>query len=278
MASTTLIIPLPSDGITTYQKVQIYRAPDSGGAPGAWALISTNTLDQYNENTIYTDTGGDTTSWYKYRYADTAVAMFSSDSPNIQAGQYTVKTWLKRDIPDADILDADWDQWRDMAIQEFRNKGIGRPIADPIIVTPSSSTVYFYDIPAAYRTLVRLDIYDAAGNYITVTPQWVQWGRKLRIFRPDTTLTYKAYGLGEIRDLTDIDDELFPLLYWYMRVKYLDKRIEERQNFRMFLNADKVSDVKTGELLDLKLKDAQAQLASRILEAQENWPLPAGTL
>lgn len=278
MAQTTIIAPLPSDGITTYQKLLIERAPDSSGSPGAYAQIANVALDQYNENTSYIDTSGATTSWYRYRYANTALSIFSSYSTDVQAGTYTVKTWLQRDIPDADITSADWDQWRDMGIQEFRNKGIGRPVADALSITPTSNLTYFYDIPAGYRTIIRVDIYDASGNYITATPQWMQWGRKLRIFRPETTWTYKCYGLGEIRDLTDIDDELFPLLYWYMRVKYLDKRIAERQNFRMFLNADKVSDVKTEVLLEMKLKDAQAQLNSRLLEAQENWPIPAGML
>jgi hypothetical protein len=275
VATTTIVIKIPDTGIATYQKVEIDRAPDSAGVPGAFANIATPVLDEFNETTVYVDTGGATNSWYRYRYTNTAVSIWSEYSPSFQAGQYTVRTWLQNDIPDADLDTTDWDTWRDMAFQEFRNEGVGRPVADALEFTPGSEDDAWVNIPATYRTIIWCDIFYSTHR-ITETPEWKVWGRKIRIARPNTNFTYKFYGIGDIRSLADIDDELFPLLYWYMRMKYLDKRIAERQNFRMFLNADKVSDVKTEQLLEMKLKDAKIEYASRLSRAQTNYPIPTG--
>jgi hypothetical protein len=277
MATTTIIVKIPDDGITTYQRFDLDRAPDSAGVPGTFANIASPTLDQYNETTIYTDTGGATNSWYRYRYNNTALSNPGEYSPSFQAGQYTVRTWLQNDIPDADIDTTDWDTWRDMALQEFRNEGVGRPVADPIEFTPGSDTDEWVSIPATYRNIIWCDIYYASRR-VTDTPEWKVWGRKIRIARPNTNFTYKFYGIGDIRSLADIDDELFPLLYWYMRTKYLDKRLADRQNFRMFLNADKVSDVKTEQLLEMKLRDAKIEYASRLSRAQTIYPIPTGAV
>jgi hypothetical protein len=277
MAQFTIVAPLPSDGITTYQRWLIERAPNSGGVPGAYAQIVNQELNAYNENQSYTDSGGAIDSWYRYRYANTALDVFSNYSDDTQAGQYTVKSWLQVDIPDADITSAMWDQWKDMAIQEFRGKGIGRPVRDPISITPESTTDEMHDLPAEMRNVIRMDVY-YGSNWITSSPQFHQWGRQIRIFKPVTTLTYKLWGIGEIRSLADIDDEMFPLLYWYMRMKYLDFRLHEREQTRAFLTADKVSDVKTEQLLEIKLRDTQVEYKSRVAEAQENWPLATGAL
>lgn len=277
MAQTTIIIPLPSDGITTYQNARVERAPDSAGVPGAYTEIANVTLDPYNQHTSYTDLGGASNSWYRYRYANSGGTVFSSYTADVQAGQYTVKTWLKRDIPDADLTDADWDQWKDMALLAFRTAGLGRPITTPLTFTPGSNNDRTVNLDGAYRRMVRVSIYDAAsGVYITDTGQWRQWGRQVEITRPLTNCTYKLYGLGEIRSLADIDDEIFPVLYAYMKVKYLDKRIEERENFRMFLNADKISDVKLSELLDAKLRDAKIEYSSSLATALQYYEVPTG--
>jgi hypothetical protein len=275
MPQTTIVAPLPNDGIVTYQRWRIERAPDSAGAPGAYAEIINQALDQYTENQVYIDSAGATDSWYRYRYSNTALTVNSTYSSDRQAGAYTVRDWLRADIPDADITTTDWDRWRDMAIQEFRNEGVGRPLAAALDFTPTSDTDEWVNLPAAYRTIIRVDIY-YSSRYMTNTPEWYAWGRKVRIPRPNKTYTYKLWGIGEIRTLADIDDELFPLLYWYMRMKYLDKRIADRQNFRQFLAADKVSDVKTEMLLEMKLKDAKMEYATRLSRAQTTWPIPTG--
>lgn len=277
MAQTTVVAPLPSDGVATYQRWRIERAPDSAGSPGAYAEIVNQALDAFNENQVYIDSAGAVDSWYRYRYSNTGLTVNSTYSGGRQAGSYTVRDWLQADIPDADITPALWDQWRDMAIQEFRGKGIGRPVRYPVSITPSSTTDEMHDLPAEIRNVVRVDVY-YGSNWITSTPQYHQWGRQIRIFKPVTTLTYKLWGIGEIRTLADIDDELFPLLYWYMRLKYLDFRLHERERSRAFLTADKVSDVKTEQLLEIKLRDTQIEYKSRVAEAQENWPLATGAL
>ena len=35
----------PNDGVTTYQNLLLYRAPDSSGVAGAFALIATVSID-----------------------------------------------------------------------------------------------------------------------------------------------------------------------------------------------------------------------------------------
>lgn len=115
----------------------------------------------------------------------------------------------------------------------------------------------------------------SGGYFFTEIPNWRQWGRYIVIDRPEPTATYKVYGVGFLRGLSDLDPELFMLVYWGIRLKYIDKRIAERNNFKYFLNADKVSDV-TLPQLEAHRNQALNEFNSRLATVSESIGLPVG--
>lgn len=272
MSRNILDIPNP-DGLDSivYDTILLERAADGGGAPGAFAQIASIPIDVNNETTHYVDTTGTPTDWYKYRYQLGATQ--SDYSGYIQYGDYTVRTWIKADIPDADITSVDWDRWRDQVMNDLSLYDLGR-YANYVDFVPASFTDEWHDLPMEQRTVVRVDIYDSAGYYITHTPQWEQQIRKIRIINPSPFYTYRVYATAEIRAFKDLDDELFMLLYWGMRLKYLDKRVNDRTNFRKYLSSTKGESVSTQDLLQLK-RDAQAEWTSRLIAATRRVAIPA---
>lgn len=273
MAQTTISARTPTDGIVTYQRILVERAPDVNGAPGTFVQIVNVAIDQYNEYTDYTDTTGTVADWYRYRYANTALLVYSDYSDVIQAGDYIIRQWIMADIPDTDLTKADWDRWRDEVLADLSVKYVGRPIYPPQSITPAGYTTEYYPLTGDIRKVIRVDIYDSAGFFVSGATKWSQFGRYLRIIRPQPSLTYKVYGLGLLRDLSDLDDELFMILYWGMRIRYLDRRLAERANWRFYLSSDKGSDVPLHDLEAHRTR-AQSEFDSRLTDIRQTYSVP----
>jgi len=273
MTTVLYVASNPRDGLTTYQKIRIERAPDSSGAPGAFALVTTIDIDSFNESTDYTDTGASAiTDWYRHRWESTGGGVVSQWSDSLQAGDSIVRQWISADVPDADRTDTMWDRWRDQAFQEMAFEQLGRPVTQTL--TPSASANdEFFDLESDVRIVTRVDMYDGS-DYMGWTDQWEQRGRQVRIFYPDSSFTYKVYAIGELRDYGDIDDELFMLVYWLIRRAYLDYRIAQRANWKLFQVAERPDDTSTQSLINLRsLADREVQL--RIQKAKQIVAMPA---
>jgi hypothetical protein len=275
MAQTIITAATPADGITTYQLTLIERAPDSGGTPGAYAQVASLSNDPYNEFISFTDTGGTSTDWYRYRYANTGLTILSDYSTAIQAGDSIIRQWVKADIPDTDIFDTDWDRWRDETLTDLSLKYIGRFVYPPQSVVPSGFTDVDHPINADIRKVTRVEMVDSSGGRVTSTPAWEQYGRYLRLLYPKTSYTYNVYGIGYLRNLADADQEIFMLIYWGIRLKYLDRRLQERENFKYFLTADKVSDV-SYQALQSGRNAAQHEFDTRLESVRQSISLPSG--
>lgn len=249
-----LVNPDGTDSVT-YANVLLERAPDAGGTPGVFAQIASIAIDTSNEQTAYVDTTGATTSWYKHRYEISGGGTLSDYTTAIQFGDYVVRQRIKTDIPDTDITNTMWDQWRDRTVQDMHGAGLGRPAAAQSI-TPTSNTTEFYNLNAEIRRVVRVDVH-SGDQFVATKQSWYQWGRQLRLVYPLTTLIYKIYGIAQLRGLVDMDDELQEILYWGMRLRYIDFRINERMNFRPFLARTRGTD--TGHPRDFQSLKAEAQ-------------------
>lgn len=247
MAETTATARNPRDSTVTFQRIRFERSATSGGA---YAEISNVAINPYDETTEYTDIGGTTTDWYRYRYANTAGTNFSDYSGVLQAGDYATRQRIKRSIPDADITDPMWDDWRDQAILELNAEAIGR-WADIQVVSPTSTTTYDYDLNGDIRRVVGVQMY-SGSNYVRNLglASWRQRGRKITITRPSTSYKYYVSGIAEIRDSADLDDELWVAVEKYMRWKYLETRVNQRMNYELFLSSDKKTDVGGDEISD----------------------------
>lgn len=269
MTRNIYIVPNP-DGTdpATYTNILIYRADDNGaGAPGAFSLITTTPIVTFEERTEYLDSGGALTSWYHYQY-QTADTLTSSDlSPDTQLGDYLVRQWIKLDITDADINNTkQWDIWRDQTFLDMQADGLGRP-APVQDFAPSSETDATVQLRSDIRRVDTVELWQTTPlAYWTWIKNWRQRGRELRIYFPRTSYTYKIYGLADIRSLYDVDDELFMVLYWGMRWRYMLFRQHERVDFRPFLARTRQSDTTTQMDFKRLADDAKLQYDSTVLK------------
>lgn len=110
--------------------------------------------------------------------------------------------------------------------------------------------------------------------------EWEQEDREIRIFdlggaassastvvanstSPVTAAhDYVLHGKQRIRDVRDLDEAWFQLVYWRARRAYLDWRVNKRADFVRFLVFDQRTDTKP-EQLRMFLIDADAQVARR---------------
>lgn len=272
MADTLVYISHPSDGVTTFQRARVERAPDVAGAPGAFTEITNILLDSNADHTNYTDTAGTSTDWYRYRWANTAGTVFSDYSPSRQAGDYKIREWIKADIPDADITNTDWDRWRDQVFSDLALQGLGKITGTLYSWTPASNTDEWQNIDGRVSTVLQVDIYKGSDKLTTLT-DWYQVGRKIRIPSPRSTWTYKYWGVEEIRNIGDLSDEMFNIVYWGMRLKYLFRRLADRQNFKFYLSADKTSDITITDL-EKMAAEARSEYEVRLASVKSGIGLP----
>jgi len=276
VANTLVVAVNPADGTDTYSHIQFQRAADNSGVPGAFSDLVRSAIDAKNEQTYYEDTGGDDDSWYRYRYENSDESVTSNWSEESLADEHVVTNWLIDDIDDSATTTADWTRWRDEVLADFQTHALMRELETAISFDPSSDTDEWKDLTGEFREVVRVDMHDSTGKYITSTPHWYKWGRRIRITQPDEDITYKIYGVGNIRHLGDLDDDYFTTLYWGIRIRYIDHQIAERLNFKYFLNADKVSDVSLPQL-EQHRQQAVAEYEKRINLHKAGYVIPAGT-
>ncbi len=281
--------PNPSDPVA-FPKLRIERAPDPGNDVD-FVQIANVDVDTSQEATVFVDTAGTPTSWYRHRGANAAGTQFTDFSTKIQFGDYQVRQWIISDIPDTSaatgVTLTHWDQWRDETLQDLANAGLGRPapiqtINPPFILDPSSGftsstvTQEFFGLNADIRRVLRVDVYDNTGWFLSIWRNWYQRGRTLRIIHAKFTLTYKVYGIGEIRCLSDLDDEFFNVLKWGMRMRYADFRKLQRFDFRPFLARTRQTDTSSVVDFDREYKTAKAEFEQRLDRAVLHQGLETG--
>lgn len=227
--------------MTTFTKLHVQRSPDNV----TWTDLALADIDTSNEYTIYIDTAGTLTSYYHHRHENVGASSFTDYSDGILFGDYWVRQQIKHDIPDADIVNGDWDSWRDQTFIDMQSFGLGRA-ADVQDFAPASDTDYFANIRGDIRRVDRVEIWRTVPSvYWTWITAWEQRGRKIRIMYPKVNYTYKVYGTAQLLDLNDLDDELWNILYWGMRWRYLLFRQQERVDMRPFLARTRQSDTTT---------------------------------
>lgn len=271
-----LRIPNPDRTDTlVFTNTLLERAPDSGGVPGTFAQIASLTIDTAREFTKYVDALGEATSWYRWRYTDGTTN--GDYSTNIQFGDYKVRQWIKSDILDTDITNSNWDQWRDETIIDMANEGLGRPVETPQDFAPATFKNMEVDVRSDIRRVVRVELFKN-DNFYTVIRNWHQFGRKLRIFFPRTTFTYRVWGIGELRGLIDLDDNLFEILKWGMKMRYTDFRKNQRLDLRAFLARTRQTDTSSVRDFQALYLEAKREFQDRVDKYRDNFAVSGGGL
>jgi hypothetical protein len=261
-------IPLGPAG-TTQRK--LYRTKVNGAIGSELLLTTIND----NVTTVFTDAIADSL------LGATAMPTVTDYSDAIQFGDYFVRQSIVRDLPDTDLdVVKDWDNWRNMTLIDMQAKGLAREanvqIITPVAPVSGVATQYFFTLNSDLRRVTRVELFKTTGNkeYWTSIRNWQQRGRQLRLVRPDPKWEYHVYGRGELRDLNDLDDELFGVLYWGMRMRYFLKRIGDRVNFRPYLSRTRQSDTTSVNELQKLANEAKKMYDEAILNTLSTEGIP----
>ncbi len=149
-----------------YNQIEIYRAGSQGGA---YSLIATIDITLDEDYTIYDDTAGDTSSWYKLRYKDANDSSYSGYSDEVQGIGYTTDSL--RDMTN-EVLEEFGDtlakQVKRKRVKKLLQAGVRKITMALIQAQPDYRKAYTttslvsgtatYDLPERFLLLDRMDI------------------------------------------------------------------------------------------------------------------------
>jgi hypothetical protein len=261
-------VQLPPLGVFT--TLHIERAPDAGGAPGAFAEIGTAPIDTSDEFTYYQDIAGDDTAWYRHRFSNGA-ATFSGRSPAIQAGDSVVRQDVRAEIPDLDITAAMWDRWGRYVLSDLYMLGIWKEDEGEIVITTTNNVpTERYTVPGYIRDVYRVELRDQNGSVLEQLsdPEEVAFSagnRQLRIFDaslPATNVHYWAIGKAQYRTLGELTDDFYVLALHMLLVRYAQYRKRQRLNWKKFITFDPTTDILPKDI-DMFIAEEKSEVAVR---------------
>lgn len=219
---------------------------------------------------------GSVDSWYQHRWANTGGTVFSGYSDNIQAGDSPLKQRLKGDIPDADLTDSFWNRWITRAMLQLYNLGVwyeGRATITPTKLISANTVDERYVIPGALRQVFSVEIIDKTTTQLIAwldADEWTVENRTIRLIRPSDQWLYVLHGKQQYQQLGELTNDVEELAYHLIRRMYLQKRINDRINFRKWVVFDRTSDVTLKDLRE-QLHDVLADIteAKRTIEMPE---------
>lgn len=273
---------LPPLGVFT--RILIERAPDAGGAPGAFVQIDNVAIDASDEFTYYADVGGDDTAWYRVRYANTALTSFSGYGDSIQAGDSVIRQWARGEFPETSLTLAMWNRWGQQVLIDLYAHGIWKLDEAQLTLTTQAGGVVdeTYAIPAKIRDVIGVEIRDNANGLLVETLEDGEWvghtNRKLRIFNASTAYGYWIVGKAQYRALGELTDDFYMLALHLLFVKVLLFRKRQRANFKQFVTMDPTTDMNPDQLGRM-IADERLEVAERVKAlalAEPAIPIPTG--
>lgn len=285
MSRVTYRVPQPFqpvDGVPVYTKVEISRAPNAAGTPGAWGVLATVTGSTTGKffYSYEDDTSPSTLdAWYRHRYADVTGLLFSDYSEEVQVDEFLALLWALADITDSDVDVDAVTQWANQGVtdlwpeiwQRYPSNAAERTAAtltiDDLLVAGTFDE--YYPIPSDLFEVWRVERIDrttyAHQAWLFANVEWDQYERELRLHAPTDLYKYRMHGKRRYRDLSELGEELYQLIYWMVRLAYLDWRENKRANTPRFLVADRKSDTTPEQLVKFRA-EAALEVATRKLK------------
>ena len=177
-----------------YNQAQLWRATAEGGT---YSLVTTVDLNVDEERTIYNDTGGSETSWYKVRYKNSSATTYSDYTDEVEGGGYTdaslstLTDSVLEDFGDIDAKGVTRNQ-----VRSYLNSATKKIMWGIIKRYPSFRTAYTtqaltngtstYALPSRFLGFKRVDIGTTATTAYKAIFEGEEYGY------PDTT--YSVYS------------------------------------------------------------------------------------
>lgn len=269
----------PKD-LTTFVNIKLQRSA-TGLFTGEEVTVATQAIDTSNESTLFIDTAGTATSYYRHRGENTGATVNTDWTTGIFFGDYLVRQQIVRDcsvigVVPSGIDNTDWDLWRDETLIDMQSKGLGRPATIQSITATAGADVWT-NLNADIRRVTNVEVWRSATDRWATIRAWEQRGRQILIAKPlGTPYSYKVYGRGQLRDLNDLDDELWGVLYWGMRWKYMLKRQAERGDSRPYMGRTKTADAPSNVNFQQLVDAAYAKFIERVYDNLQNEGVPSG--
>lgn len=149
-----------------YNQAEIYRATAEGGS---YSLVTTVDLRVDEIYTVYDDTSGSSSSWYKIRYKNSVASTYSDYSPEVQATGYEEDSLFSMvEEVLADFNDEDGVQVNRTQVRRYLRAGVRKLVMRMIKVMPDyrrkrttqtlTSGDYDYDLPTRFLAFSRVAI------------------------------------------------------------------------------------------------------------------------
>jgi hypothetical protein len=201
-----------------FDQAEIYRATSSGGT---YALVTTTDLNVDETYTIYNDTGGTTSSWYKIRYKNSVTGAYSDYSDVMQGTGFTEDSLgsMTNEVLE-NFGDPDAKEVKRYQVKAQLNAGVRRLVMQIIKLYPDYFGAYTtqaltsgtYSYPTQFIAFKRINIGSSAtDSYRAIFKNEMDL---------DPTLTYTEYGSYVfLRDTSwgtypDCNGKIAYLYYW----------------------------------------------------------------
>lgn len=149
-----------------YNQAEIYRATSEGGS---YSLLTTVTLRIDEVYTVYDDTTGTSSSWYKIRYKNSVASTYSDYSPEVQATGYEENSLFSMtEEVLADFNDEDGVQVTRTQVRRYLRAGVRKLVLRMIKVMPDyrrqrttqtlTSGTSAYDNPTRFLAFIKISI------------------------------------------------------------------------------------------------------------------------
>lgn len=149
-----------------YNQAEISRATAEGGSYSVVATVSLRIDEVY---TVYDDTAGTSSSWYKIRYKNSVTSVFSDYSPEVQATGYEEDSLFSMvEEVLADFNDEDGVQVTRTQVRRYLRTAVRKLVMRMIQIMPDyrrnrttqtlTSGDYDYSLPTRFLSFIRMAI------------------------------------------------------------------------------------------------------------------------
>ena len=204
----------PLDLTTTYNQIEIQRGTTSSCSDMANISTST-TIDTSTANdlstgfTSYTDSGGDTASYYRFRYKASVSGAVSAYSDIFQAGTTVMHTRFRRRMRDTNsanyfFTDADIDTMLGNSIKKLFPHTFNEVIDESL---STNGTTMKFSFPVGVNRVNDIEFLNSSGEVVQLSRNWKLRARQI-IFdeAPTSGYTFRLYCDKMFKKLAEVPD------------------------------------------------------------------------
>lgn len=225
----------PKDIISTFLQIEISRATAQGGS---YSVIATPDIDDTTASdlsqgyTAYNDSGGSSTSWYKFRYKNGST--YSPYSDEFQAGLTEMHTRFRREMHDSNsnnyfFSNAEIDDYLHDAVFSLWPNTWFEDI-DESLTTLNTQEKYNY--PYGVTRISEIEYVDSNGTVVGVAKGWKPRARKI-IFNiaPTSGYTMRLYVDKMFTKFSEVPEVFDEYIIAYMKLKAYEVLLADRSQY-----------------------------------------------